>query len=63
MHGALHGGHLSPMLAGEDFDVADAEAAPDDLVVSIATDVPVHASLSGGRADDVLLTPTSKSSR
>lgn len=57
MHGALHGGHLSPMLAGEDFDVADAEAAPDDLVVSIATDVPVHASLTGGRADDVLLTP------
>lgn len=45
------------MLAGEDFDVGDAEAAPEDLVVSIATDVPVHASLSGGRADDVLLTP------
>ena len=57
MHGALHGGQLSPSLAGEDFDVADAEAAADDLVVSIATDVPVHASLTGGRADDVLLTP------
>lgn len=57
MHGALHGGQLSPSLAGEDFDVADGEAAADDLVVSIATDVPVHASLTGGRADDVLLTP------
>ncbi|HWO93390.1 MAG TPA: hypothetical protein VNL92_01360 [Dehalococcoidia bacterium] len=45
------------MLAGEDFDVADGEAAPEDLVVSIATDVPVHASLTGGRADDILLTP------
>lgn len=57
MHGALHGGQLSPLLAGEDFDVADGEAAPDDLVVSVATDVPVHASLTGSRADDVLLTP------
>jgi hypothetical protein len=57
MHGALHGGDLSPSLGGEDFDVADGEAAPDDLVVSVATDVPVHASLTGGRADDVLLTP------
>lgn len=56
MHGALHGGQSSPSLAGEDFDAADGEAAPGDLVVSIATDVPVHASLSGGRADDVLLT-------
>ena len=57
MRGALHGGQRSPTLAGEDFDVADGEAASDDLVVSIATDVPVHASLTGGRADAVLLTP------
>jgi hypothetical protein len=57
MHGALHGGQLSPSLGGEDFDIADEEPAADDLVVSIATDVPVHPSLTGGRGDDVLLTP------
>jgi hypothetical protein len=59
-HGVLHGGEGMPHLSGEDFDLIDGDVTGADPVVSVATDVPVHASLSGGRADEPLLTPYMK---
>ncbi len=58
MHGKLHANKAaSPGLHGDDFELLQEPEAGSEYVVSVATDVPVHGSLSGVPASQQLLTP------